>query len=133
MSRQLPSLAGKILRFVLMTIGLGLSGIAFGVIGALIGGKVLGGDSAGFAALGLAISGAIAGFAAGIIIGIISLKTIFHQRGSLWRGILGSLAGAVIILVLAGPFHLINNTDLLLAVFCLGVPLGGMAGFFLKK
>jgi hypothetical protein len=133
MSRQSLLLAGKILRFVLMTIGLGLAGVAFGVIGAFIGGKVLGGDSAGFAALGLAISGTIAGFAAGIIIGIISLRLIFHQRGSVWRGILGSLAGAVIILVLTGPFHLISNTDLLLVLFCLGVPLGGMAGFFLKR
>jgi hypothetical protein len=133
MSQQSTSATGKILRFVLMTIGLGLSGTAFGAIGALIGGKVLGGDAAGFAALGLAVSGAIAGFAFGIIIGIVSLKTIFHQRGSVWRGILGSLTGAVIILVLAGPFNLISDADLLLAVFCLGVPLGGLAGFYLKR
>ena len=47
MSQKSSLVAGGIFRFVLMVIGLGVLGIVFGVIGALIGGKVLGSDSVG--------------------------------------------------------------------------------------
>ncbi len=65
-----------IVKFVFMAIGLGITGIVFGLIGALIGGKVLGGDSFGFGALGLALGGIIIGYPTGIIVGIVSIKKI---------------------------------------------------------
>ena len=74
MSQKSSSVARRILKFVLMTIGLGVLGIVFGVIGALIGGKVLGNDSFGFGALGLAIGGVLVGYPAGIIVGIILIR-----------------------------------------------------------
>ena len=93
MSQKSSSLARNIVVFVLMTIGLGVLGIAFGVMGAFIGCKVLGSDSVGFGALGLAIGGVIIGYPTGIIVGIISIRKIFHQQGSLLLGILGSIIG----------------------------------------
>ncbi len=133
MSQQSSSIARRIFKFLLMTIGLGVLGIVFGVIGALIGGKVLGGDSVGFGALGLAIGGVIIGYPTGIIIGIISIRKIFHQQGSLLLGIVGSIIGAVITIALAEPLNLNSNTNLLFGVFFLSVPLFCLVGFFLKR
>ena len=133
MSQQSSSVAGRIFKFGLMTIGLGVLGIVFGVIGALIGGKVLGSDAVGFGALGLAFGGIIIGYPTGIIVGIISLRKIFHQRGSLLLGIIGSIIGAVIIMVLAEPLNLNANTNLLFGLFFLSVPVFCLIGFFLKR
>ena len=133
MSKKSSSFARNIVKFILMAIGLGLIGILFGVTGALIGGRVLGSDSAGFGALGLAIGGVIIGYPAGIIVGIISIKMVLHQKGSLLLGILGSIFGVVIIMVLAEPLNLNSNTDLLLGVFFLIVPVFCLVGFFLKR
>jgi len=133
MSRKSSSLAGNIVKFVIMTIGLGIIGIVFGLVGALIGGKVLGGDSFGFGALGLALGGIIIGYTTGIIIGIVSIKKILHRRGSLLLGILGSIFGAVITIVVAEPFNLNSNPNLLFGVFFLSVPLFCLVGFFLKR
>ncbi len=133
MSKKSSSLARKIVKFVIMTIGLGITGIVFGLLGALIGGKVLGGDSSGFGALGLALGGIIIGYPIGIIIGIVSIKKILHRRGSLLLGILGSIFGAVISIALAEPLNLNSNPNLLFGVFLLSVPVFCLIGFFLKR
>ncbi len=122
-----------LVKFVLMALGLGITGLVFGVIGALIGGKVLGSDSVGFGALGLALGGIIVGYPTGIIVGIISIKKIFHQRGSLLLGILGSIIGSVIIIALAEPLNLNSNPGLLFGAFFLSVPVFCLGGFFLRK
>ena len=133
MSQKSSSVVRKILKFVLMTVGLGIIGILFGVIGALIGGRVLGADSVGFASLGLAIGGILVGYPTGIIVGIVLIKKILHQRGSLLLGIVGSIIGAVITMVLAEPLNLNSNTNLLFGVFLLIVPVFCLIGFYLKR
>ena len=133
MSQQSSFVAGRIFKFLLMTIGLGIIGIVFGLAGALIGGKVLGSNSVGFADLGLAIGGVIIGYPSGIIVGIISIKRILHQKGSLLLGILGSIIGAVTTMILAEPLNLNSNTNLLFGLFLLGVPAFCLIGFFLKR
>ncbi len=133
MSQKSSSLARNIVKFVIMTIGLGIIGIVFGLVGALIGGKVLGDDSFGFGALGLALGGIIVGYPIGIIAGIVSIKKILHRRGSLLLGILGSIFGAVITIVVAEPLNLNSNPNLLFGVFFLSVPLFCLVGFFLKR
>ena len=116
-----------------MTIGLGVLGILFGVIGALIGGKVLGSDSFGFGALGLAIGGVLVGYPTGIIVGIILIKKILHQQGSLLLGIVGSIIGAVTTVVLTEPLNLNSNAKLLFGVFFLIVPVFCLVGFFSRS
>ena len=133
MSQKSSSLAGKTVKFIIMTIGLGIIGIVFGAAGALIGGKVLGSDSVGFGALGLALGGIIIGYPTGIIVGIVLIKKILHRRGSLLLGILGSIFGAVITIAAAEPLHLNANSTLLFVVFFLSVPLFCLVSFFLKK
>ena len=133
MSQKSSVLARIIVKFAFMAIGLGIIGIVFGVIGALIGGRVLGSDSVGFGALGLALGGIIIGYPTGIIVGIISIKKILHQRGSLLFGILGSIIGVVMTIALAEPLNLNSNPNLLFGVFFLSVPLFCSGGFLLKK
>ena len=133
MPRKSSVVARTIVKFVFMAIGLGITGIVFGLIGALIGGKVLGGDSFGFGALGLALGGIIIGYPTGIIVGIVSIKKILHQRGSLLLGILGSIIGSVIIVALAEPLNLNSNPNLLFGAFFLSVPFFCLGGFFLRK
>ena len=128
-----PTVARRIVRFILMAMGLGVTGIVFGLIGALIGGKVLGGNSVGFGALGLALAGIIIGYPAGIIVGIVLIRKILHQRGSLLLGILGSIIGAVIVIALAEPLHLNSNTGLLFGTLLLCVPVFCLSGFLLRK
>ena len=70
MPQQSSLVARRIFKFGLMTIGLGVLGIVFGVIGALIGGRILGSDSFGFGALGLAIGGVIIGYPTGKLLGL---------------------------------------------------------------
>ncbi len=133
MSQKSSIVARIIVKFVFMAIGLGITGIVFGLIGALIGGKVLGGDSFGFGALGLALGGIIIGYPTGIIVGIVSIKKILHQRGSLLLGILGSIIGSVIIIALAEPLNLNSNSGLLFGAFFLSVPVFCLGGFLLRK
>ncbi len=90
-------------------------------------------DSVGFGALGLAIGGVIIGYPTGIIVGIIAIKKFLHQRGSLLFAILGSIIGAVIVMLLAEPLNLNSNTNLLFGVFFLSVPVFCLAGFYLKR
>jgi len=132
MPQKSSVVARIIVKFVFMAIGLGITGIVFGLIGALIGGKVLGGDSFGFGALGLALGGIIIGYPTGIIVGIVSIKKILHQRGSLLLGILGSIIGSIII-ALAEPLNLNSNSGLLFGAFFLSVPVFCLGGFLLRK
>ncbi len=133
MTQKSSSLGRNIIKFVSMTIGLGIIGIVFGLVGAFIGGLVIGDDSFGFGALGLALGGIIIGYPTGIIVGIVSIKKILHRRGSLLLGILGSIFGAVITIVVAEPLNLNSNPNLLFGVFFLSVPLFCLVGFLLKR
>ncbi len=133
MSKKSTSAVIKILKFAIMALGLGAIGIAFGIIGALIGGRVLGADSVGFASLGLAIGGILIGYPTGIIVGIVLIRKVFHQRGSLLLSILGSVTGAVVTVVLAEPLNLNSNTNLLFGVFFLSVPVFCLVGFYLRR
>ena len=123
----------KTLRFVLTAIGLGIIGLAFSLGGALLGGRVIAGNSPGFAALGLAISGMLLGYPVGVIISLVLLKRLLHQAGSLWLGIAGCFVGLGIWIISATIFRLDTNSTLLLYFFFLIVPVLSLAGFQMKK
>jgi hypothetical protein len=117
-----------------MAVGLGVIGVGFAMLGALLGAKVLAGSNpTGFADLGLAIAGMIVGYPAGIIIGIILIKKLLHQNGTIWLGILGSILGAGLTLLLAEPLQLNSNTNLLFGVFLFIVPVFCLLGFYMKS
>jgi hypothetical protein len=133
MSPKSSLLARNIAKFIIIVVGLGIIGILFGLAGALIGGRVLGSDSFGFGALGLALGGILIGYPAGIIVGLILIKKLLHKRGSLLLGILGSVFGAIVTIVVAEPLNLNSNANLVFGVFFLSVPLFCLVGFSLRR
>jgi hypothetical protein len=119
----------KIFRFTIMMIALAVVGATFAVAGAFIGGRILGSNAEEFGALGLAIGGVLVGYPLGIIVGIVLLKKLFHQSGSLLLGILGAIFGTVATVALSALLNLISNINLLVGAFILivtGLSVGGL-------
>ncbi len=124
--------AGKIGKFVKITLGTGIVGILLGLIAVLVVALFMK-ESVGFGALGLALAGVLVGYPVGVIIGIILTKKVFHYRGSLLLGILGSVLGVIITMGAAEPLNLNTNPNILFAVFFLSVPILCTIGFLLKS
>ena len=123
---------GKIGKFIKITLGTAMVGISLGLIAVLIVALFMK-ESVGFGALGLAIGGVLIGYPVGVIIGIILTKKLFHQRGSLLLGILGSVLGVVITVAGAESLNLNANVNVLFAVFLLSIPILCTIGFLLKN
>lgn len=126
------TIASKIGKFIKITLGTGIVGILLGLIAVLVV-TLLMKDSVGFGALGLALGGVLVGYPVGVIIGIILIKKVFHYRGSLLLGILGSILGVVITMGAAEPLNLNANPGILFAAFFLSVPILCTIGFLLKS
>ncbi|MCK4825058.1 hypothetical protein KA005_55435 [bacterium] len=124
--------AGKIGKFIKITLGTAIVGISIGLI-AVLAVALFMKESVGFAALGLALAGVLVGYPVGVIVGIILTKKVFHFRGSLFLGILGSVLGVVITMGAAEPLNLNTNPNILFAVFFLSVPILCTIGFLLKS
>jgi len=119
-------------KFIKITLGTAIVGILLAVI-AVLAVSLLMKDSVGFAALGLAIGGLLAGYPVGVIIGIILTKKVFHYRGSLPLGILGSVIGVIITVAGAESLNLNASPTILFAVFFVSVPVLCAFGFLLKN
>ena len=123
------SIVRRLAIFVGMTIGLAICGAILAVVGAFVGGKGFSRDV--YSALGLALIGVITGYLAGNIIGIILIKKVLHQNGSILLGILGCIAGIVITLVLTITLDPDINVFFWMAI--VSVPVLSLAGFYLKR
>ncbi len=122
----------KILRIILTTIGLAISGVIFGVLGGFLAGRGLGDGS--LADLGLAIIGLLLGYAFGIIIGLFGIRFILHQRGSVFLGIVAAVVWVGVSIAIAIPFNLSDNfVSIVVALFLLCVPVAAMLGFNLRR
>ena len=130
---QNSSVSGKMIRFIVMAFVLAVAGIIFSITGAFIGGRILGSDAAGFGALGLAIGGILVGYPTGIIVGILLVKRLFHQKGSVLLGLIGGIIGTVATVVLSEPLNLNSNSYLLFGTFFVLVTGLSLGGFYLKK
>jgi hypothetical protein len=108
-----------------MAIGLGIIGVLFGVTGALIISKV----TTGAPLVGL--FGFIIGHPTGIIVGVIIVKIVLHQRGSLLLGILGGIFGEAFVAFIASPLDLYNSIYFGYPMFFLSAPVFCLAGFYL--
>lgn len=123
---------GKILKFILIAIALGLFGVAMGFLGGLFAGRVLGDGS--LTDLGLAILGLLLGYVCGIVVGVIAIKYVFHQRGSIIFGIIGAIIWTGISILVMIPFNLNDNLVSVFVTACfLGVPFAALGGFYLKR
>jgi hypothetical protein len=122
-----------IIKFTIMIIGVGVSGLILGFGGALIGIQILKGELFGFGELAGALGGMIIGYPLGVIIGLVLVNKIFHRNGSLLFGITGSCLGAAITIGLVEPLNVNLSPNLLFTIFFLLVPLLGTIGFYLRK
>ena len=78
-----------------------------GILGGIISGRFLGDGS--LADLGLAILGLLLGYIFGIVAGILAIKFIFHQRGSLVFAIIAAIIWTGVSILIAIPFNLSDN------------------------
>ena len=127
---QESSIAKNVIKFVLTAIGLGIAGVIFGIIGAYIGGGVIGDDAETFGALGLAISGLLLGYVIGIVVGIILIKRFIYRNGALMFGIAGGIIGATITILASVPLS--TNVLIYSGVFFI-IPAFCLAGLLIKR
>ena len=121
------------IRFIIKAFILAVTGIIFAITGALISGRILGNGAEGFGALGLAIGGILVGYPTGIIVGILLIKRLFHQKGSVLLGLIGGIIGTVVTVALSEPLNLNSNSYLLFGTFFVLVTGLSLGGFHLKK
>ncbi len=115
--------------FLGMVVVIGLVGIALGLLAAVIGIAILGGEGDFGALAGL--GGMAIGYPIGVILGVLLVNKFLHYRGSLLLGVVGSLLGAVFNYVLVKYLNLNLSLNLLLAIALLAPAILGAAGYHL--
>ena len=123
----------KTLAFLAMALGLAVTGGLLGLLGAFASGVALRRSAFGLAGLGVVILVMLAGYLAGVIVGVVLTDKVVHYRGSVWLGILGSIAGMGITAALAGPLDLALSPELLFGSIFAAIPLLATAGFHLRR
>ena len=123
----------KTLRFLAMALGLAVMGAGFGLLAALASGVALRRSAFGLAGLGVVILVMLAGYLAGVIVGVIVTDKVVHYRGSVWLGILGSIAGIGVSAGLALVLNVGLSPELLFGSIFAAIPLLGTAGFHLRR
>jgi len=124
----------KLRKFIVLIFifgGLLFTGFIFGILGGILGAASTRSSADGMASLAGALIGTIAGYPVGIVVGLLVLRFLFHVDGKLLYGVIGAIAGVVLIFVLAEPLHLFNIYNNILAfIFLLLPPLLAIAGYF---
>ena len=115
--------------FVRSTIWIGITGLVFGLAGAVFGVSTM----PGLDGLAGALMGLIIGYPVGVIIGIIWTNKVRHYYGSLLFGAIGSILGTVLAIGLEEPLNLSLDPIVLFGTFFVIVPLLGVIGFYLKS
>jgi hypothetical protein len=131
MSKQSSSMVRKATKYIIMTIGLGIIGVILGAAGAFIIYGVIVGDSPGLGAHMVGIIGFLICYPVGIIVGIVIIKMVLHQSGSLLLGIVGGIFGEIFAAFIASPLDLGNRLYIGYPMFFLSAPVFCLVGFYL--
>jgi len=124
--------SGNIIKFILTGLGLAVFSAGCAFIGGFIAGRWLGDGS--LADLGLAILGLLFGYSFGILAGILAIKYLFHQRGSVIFAIIAAIVWTGISILIAVPFDLNDNlASVFVITSFLLVPFATLGGFYLKR
>jgi len=122
----------KVLKFVVTALGLEVFTAGCGILGGFIGVRVWGDGS--LIDLGLAIFGFIFGGFIGIAAGIIAIKYLFHQRGSVILALIFTVVWAGLTTLLSINLDLGNPwISNLVTIAFLAIPFAAVAGFYLKR
>lgn len=111
--------------------GLMAAGFMFGILGGFLGTASVNSNADSFEILGGAVIGTIIGYPIGMVIGLLVLKYIFRVSGSFLYGVIGSVAGVILIFILAEPLNLLDiYNNLVVYTFLLLPPVLATAGYF---
>ena len=132
MQNEPPSFR-RLTAFAAVVLGVAVVGFLLGILAAVIGSSLLQDDLAGFGGIVGAIAGFVIGYPIGVILGLLLVGRLFHYRGSLWLGAVGSILGGALVIGLAEPLGLNLSPGLLWSSFLVLPPLLGAIGFRLKR
>lgn len=119
-------------KYAQMVLGIGLIGLAFSILSALLLGNLMEDGGAGFGSLVGGILGLVVGYPVGTVAGIYIFKRFLKRRGSLLLGAVGCFVAVVLTIGLAEPLNLNLDPNILFALFFLLVPVLGTVGFYLR-
>jgi uncharacterized membrane protein YeaQ/YmgE (transglycosylase-associated protein family) len=105
------------MRFLMLAFALTLCGLIVAAIAALIAARIMEGRTTGLGHLAAVIGSMVVGYPVGVSTGVVATRYLAHWRGSVVRGILGAVLGAVFVIVAAEPLQLNVETDLLLLTY----------------
>jgi hypothetical protein len=117
--------AGSFIGIFIVTV---ILGFVFGLIGIVIGAAIV----KGINGLAGALIGLIIGYPLGVIIGLALMRASRHY-GSLGLGVLGSVLGAILVILAEELLHLDLDPIILFGTFFIIIPLLCLIGFYLKK
>jgi hypothetical protein len=124
--------ASKVIKFLLIAIGLTVFSWGCGALAGFSLPRLFGDGS--LADLGLAIIGLLGGYLFGIIAGMLAIRFIFRQKGSLLLSIAATIIFIIIAVLLSIPLNWSNNPDsVIVIILFLGVPFAALGGFYWKR
>ena len=118
--------------FILAALGTYVLSFGLAILGGVTGAHSV--SSADFAALGLAIMGMLIGYVAGIVLGLICIKHLLHQTGSLTWGIIALAVWTGISIAIAAIFNLASDASSAVVVACfLSTPIAALLGYYWRN
>jgi hypothetical protein len=119
--------------YLAQVVGGALLGVALGGATGWISARVFGGTRDGWGDLIAAIVGSMIGYTIGVSLGVYLIGKRLGGRSGYWRALLGSIAGAALVLLAAEPLRLNANTALLQAFLIALPPIGATLGFNMRR
>jgi hypothetical protein len=123
----------KIVSVAMIIAGLAGAGFIVGIIGGYMGAASGTNDYTGFQSLAGTIIGTMAGYPVGVALGLLVLRKLFKVFGSMLFGIIGAVAGVLVVLVLAEPLHINLYSTGIVTFFILTPPVLATIGYFYKR
>ncbi len=118
--------------FVLAALGLYVLSFGLAILGGWTGARVVSSD--GFFALGLAIVGMLVGYFLGIVAGLVVLKIMLRQPGSLLFGLLALVIWTGVSIGITAIFSLASDaSSAVVAASFLITPVVALLGYYFKK
>lgn len=121
-----------IIAYFAQVLGGALFGIALGGVAGLISARLFVGAGDGWGDLIAAIASAMIGYTVGVSFGVYVIGKRLGGRGSYWRALLGAVLGVVLVLLVAEPLHLNQNTTVLQAGLIVLPPIGATLGINMR-
>lgn len=127
--------SNKWVKFITVYLTMISCGVFFAFLMSVVVSSLFVDDSAGFGALGIIIATALLSYPVGAILAVFFLKRRFGYRGSFLRGVVATIIGtAVMILLLNVLDESLNlSSDSIFGLYYLVIPLVSLTGYRYKS